>query len=348
MDHVKVLKRAFEITWRYRALWIFGIILALTTASGGGNSGGGGSGGGGGGGNGGSWIGDGWGLPGYEFPGGIAASELNIIIGIAAALGCVILILIAVSTIARWVAETSLIRMVNDHEETDGQRSVKEGFRMGWSRSALRLFLIDLLITLTTVVVFILLLLVVAAPFLVWILEDVTIGIIGSVVGAGLFFLYILLAIVVGTVLNVLSHFFRRVCVLEETEVIDSIRKGYAFVRRHVKDVAVMWFIMFGITLAWTFAMIFVSICVFLFAGIIAAIPGVLIGLGAYAVLGEAAGWIAGGVVGGLIFVLAMVIPLIFVGGLAEVFKSTVWTLTYRELRVLDGAEPELEEIGEA
>jgi hypothetical protein len=28
MDHIKVLKRAWEITWRYRVLWIFGIILA--------------------------------------------------------------------------------------------------------------------------------------------------------------------------------------------------------------------------------------------------------------------------------------------------------------------------------
>ena len=39
MDHVKILKRALDTTWRYRALWIFGIILALTT---GGGSGGGG------------------------------------------------------------------------------------------------------------------------------------------------------------------------------------------------------------------------------------------------------------------------------------------------------------------
>ena len=31
MDHMRVLKRSWEIVWRYRALWIFGIILALTT-----------------------------------------------------------------------------------------------------------------------------------------------------------------------------------------------------------------------------------------------------------------------------------------------------------------------------
>ena len=34
MDHVKILKRAWVILWQYRVLWIFGIILALTTSSG--------------------------------------------------------------------------------------------------------------------------------------------------------------------------------------------------------------------------------------------------------------------------------------------------------------------------
>jgi len=33
MDHMKVLKRAWQILWHYRALWIFGIILALTAPS---------------------------------------------------------------------------------------------------------------------------------------------------------------------------------------------------------------------------------------------------------------------------------------------------------------------------
>jgi len=30
MNHGKVLKRAWEILWRYRVLWIFGVIVALT------------------------------------------------------------------------------------------------------------------------------------------------------------------------------------------------------------------------------------------------------------------------------------------------------------------------------
>ena len=37
MDHVGILKRAFNITRRYRALWVFGVLLALVSSSGGGN-----------------------------------------------------------------------------------------------------------------------------------------------------------------------------------------------------------------------------------------------------------------------------------------------------------------------
>ncbi len=34
MNHANVLKRAWETLWRYRVLWIFGVIVALTATSG--------------------------------------------------------------------------------------------------------------------------------------------------------------------------------------------------------------------------------------------------------------------------------------------------------------------------
>jgi hypothetical protein len=40
------------------------------------------------------------------------------------------------------------------------------------------------------------------------------------------------------------------------------------------------------------------------------------------------------------IFALVVSVPWLFLGGLVEVFKSSVWTLTYRELRALEGLEP--------
>ncbi len=39
------------------------------------------------------------------------------------------------------------------------------------------------------------------------------------------------------------------------------------------------------------------------------------------------------------IFILVMIAPMLFLGGLVEVAKSSLWTLTYRELRALERVE---------
>jgi len=48
-----------------------------------------------------------------------------------------------------------------------------------------------------------------------------------------------------------------------------------------------------------------------------------------------------GGAVGIPIFLLVMVTPLALLGGLREVFRSSAWTLTHRELRALEKLQPE-------
>ena len=40
-DIGKILSRAWQILWKYKVLWIFGLLLALSGAGGGGGSGGG-------------------------------------------------------------------------------------------------------------------------------------------------------------------------------------------------------------------------------------------------------------------------------------------------------------------
>lgn len=44
-----------------------------------------------------------------------------------------------------------------------------------------------------------------------------------------------------------------------------------------------------------------------------------------------------------IILLLVLVAPLAFLVGLREVFLSSMWPLTYRELRALESMEPELE-----
>ena len=48
MHYTDLIQRAWKITWRYKVLWIFGILLALASGGGGSGRGGGSSGRGGG------------------------------------------------------------------------------------------------------------------------------------------------------------------------------------------------------------------------------------------------------------------------------------------------------------
>ena len=336
MDYTKVLKRAWEITWRYRVLWVFGVILVLATSRGGGG--------------GGpqynlgsqdlSSLWGGFGAP-YAPSPEVWAPLVGVLISVGIALACFILILAVVFIIARYVAETALIRLVDDHEETGEKRSVGQGFRMGWSRSAFRLFLINLLIDLPLAVAFILLFLLGLAPLLLWATGNRTAGVVGTVVTIGLVFLFVLLAIVVGVVVSLLKRFFFRACVLENLGVIEAIKRGFGVVRDNLKDVAVMWLIMLLVGIGLALGTIIVGLLLMLLGVVLAGVPAFLAGwLSSLAFQGPVP-WIVGAVVGVPIFFLVMVIPMLFLAGLIEVFKSSVWTLTYRETRATEGTELE-------
>jgi len=350
MDYVKVLKRAWEITWRYRALWIFGIIVALVTAGRPPGDGGG----------------DGvvqynledWPPQWEEFrlP-EIPAAVGNALIVVGIGLVCLMIILSIAAAVARYVAETALIRMVDDHEETGEKRGIREGFRLGWSRTAWRLFLINLLIDLPTVVAFILLFLLaggLVALSIVAIEElGVAVGVIGIVAAIGLFFLIIFLAIVIGAVLSLLKRFFHRACALEELGVIESIRRGFGVVRQNLKDVAIMWLIMIGVGIGLAIAMIILAIVLIpaillliVVGGVLGGLPALLVGGLTSLFLEGPVVWVLAAVVGLPIFILVVAAPWVFLGGLIEVFKSSVWTLTYRELQALESLELEALETG--
>jgi hypothetical protein len=353
MDHIKVLKRAFQITWNYKALWIFGIILALTVASRG-NPGNPGS-------------------PGsraqyniekeeapssteipetIELPDGSEISvpdvlrEVNTWIAIGViALGCCCclgLVWIVARTVLRYVAETALIRMVDDYEKTGEKRGVREGFRMGWSRPSFRLFLIDLLFFLAGVVVFAPLFILTAAlvglSILMFTQEVIVLGIIIAVAAAGLFFLTIFFAIIVGVVIELFKPFFQRACVLEERSVGESLVRSFDMMKRHFAwDIAIMWLLVFGLEIGWIVAMLIATLPLLFVALVVAAIPALVVGGLVSLLFHWIAGLIVGGVIGFLIFVVLMFASTTFLQGLRMTFLSTVWTLTYRELLALEG-----------
>jgi len=356
MKHKEILSRAWKILWNYKALWVFGIILALTTTAfpdrvlefSGSNS---------------NQEREGINIQRgdnfrEEFGKGIeeAAQEFGLFFNkvvpeelgqafmtIAILAGCVIVIFIILAAIFRYVSETSIVRMVDEHETMGTKYTIGKGFRLGFSRSAWRLFLIDLIINIPVFVAFSLLTLLVLSPLLLWTTDNTAASIIGTVAAVGLFFLVVVLAILVGAALSLCKRFFYRTCVLSEMGVIESIKRGYQLVRANLKDVAIMWLLLIGVSFGFSLAMIPV---VFLLLAIAAVIAGVL-GLSVSGISGIFAGdtqsLVAGLVAGVPIFFLLLVAPLIFLSGLKETFISSSWTLAYREAQTLESLDLEFE-----
>ncbi len=334
MNISRIIRRSFEITRDYRALWLFGFILALTTPGGGGGNGGGSSSGGGG---------------SFTAPAGLA-SKINLSLGqmddgamVALAVGMAILALLvtAIFTIARVVAETAMIRMVDGYEATGARVSVSQGFRLGWSRGALRIFLIDLLVGLAAMLGVALLLGIAAAPLLLWTLDIEVLGILGTVF-AILLGIPALILIVVGIIgLVILVQFFHRAAVLEERGAIESLHRGWQVARQRLGQTFLLGVTLFAIGLVITLALLPLFFLLLVIGGTLAGLPGLLAGLLTSLFAQGAAPWVVGLILALPIFTTVVIAPALFASGLVQVFSSSAWTLAYRELLAGPAVLPE-------
>ncbi len=349
MRHTLILKKAWRNVVSYRGLWILGILLALTTFSG----------------KGAYLVGQ---RDQHEFSGeGITveprddetfwqalertmetefadvdrdlerffATEFGI--GMNSRVGTYLTILIGAALVlyiagrvARYVSETALIHMVDRHEGSGERLSVRQGLRLGWSRAAWRLFLIDLVITIAAAAAGIVLFGLVLSPVALWINGGETAVIVGGLLTASLLLLAIFVVIIFAGLVTLVRMMARRACALEGLTVTGSIRRGYAMVRTSLKDVILMGLATAGINGIWP-AVIGTAALLLLSAGLaIGALPVVILaGLSDPATLPAA-------ILGGAFFILVMVAPLVFLEGLLRVFFSSVWTLAYRQLRDLE------------
>ncbi len=338
MDHIKILKRAFTISWNYRVLWIFGILLALTTARGGGNNGGGGGGG------------SRSGVMTNGFPNiTLSQQTANTLIAVGISLVCLVLLLVIAAIIVHYVSETALIKLVDRYEASGEKVSIRKGFREGWNRAALRLFGMDLLILLAAVVALTLGLLVAAAPLLFWLTHNQPLEVFGTLLAIGLGLIVIFIAILVAIALSLLRQFFHRACVLENLGVFESLRHGATLVRQRLGDVIILGLILFAMGLGALILLIPVAILAFIAAIVSGGLPALLVwaiaSLFTQGVGQNEAAIILAAIVGTPIFLLVLIAPLAFLGGLIETYQSTTWTLTFREALALTAAksEPEAE-----
>ena len=353
MNHIEVLKRSWRTLWHYRALWVFGIVLALVTFS---------------------WETaafldrdeEPWErgvtittLDGETFPEAfrrtarrevneanrelnqLLSQELGVgfevhIVTVVAALVAIAVIAYAVAKIARYVSETALIRMVGEHEKTGDRAGIRQGLRWGWSRSAWRLFLINLLVTALTILAVMVLFGLILAPLPLWVNGSDGVIFTFAFLTGGLFLVGLGIVIVAGTGVSVLKRLARQACALDSLGVIAAVARGWQTICQHPADTTLMWLITLGLRIGWALTTVPVVI--------------MLVGLGVMmgGFLGLAAGGLAGlaaaadvplfvGLALGIpIFLLVLVGPLVLLGGLREVLLTSLWSLTYRELQGLE------------
>lgn len=368
MDPIRILKRAWHILWQYRALWIFGLILALTV---GGTSGSGG-------GRASSNINrpesgqmnpaynqtmpksfaEAWSMAQKAITDGVNSvdwlkNNWTAILWVIAIFVLVMLLIGVIMTIARYVSETSVIRMVDEYEASGTKMSVRQGFKLGWNRTSWRLFLIDLLVSLPMLVLFaalclpgyfmVKMIMAHQAPFAV----TGFVGLIIAIVSI------IFVMVVVGVLLDLLRTFFWRTCALENTGVMESIKRGFRLVGKNWKSVGLMWLIMLGVSIVWMIAIAITAILLIpvviitaVIAALVSAVPGLLL-VGIFSIfLSGPAPWIAAAVFILPLFITVATSPWTLVSGWKLLYDSIVWTLTYREIKTLPvlaaGAAPEV------
>ena len=326
MDYGRLLSRSFEITRKYRALWLFGILLAIFGGSGGGSGnfgnfgnfgGGGGSGRGGGNGT----------LP--TIPGPV----WEIVAIVIAALVCILIIWIILSIVLRFISRGALIGLVQELEAAGTTPTVRRGFSIGRSR-LWQLLGIALTINIPLFIVLIAILLVAALPALSAILPLISAGrspqqiggvLVGSILGSVLLlccagiFLWI-----VALVIRPFYEFFMRECVIQKRGVFDSIREGYRQVRANLGNVAILYILIIGISIGYAILMI----------PIVLVLVGIALGTGI--AVGFAAGATAGSfspivpaIIVGAIVAIPVLLVILFISGLYQVFESTLWTEGY-------------------
>ena len=351
MNTSAIIKAAWQRVVHYRALWVFGFILALTTVSWGtlaalSSSGDGDQ----------SDAGIQIQRRSYEtFPEAFEravreefdqaaeeldtffAQELNLtiesdIVTILIGLAVFAAALYVIGKVARYVSETALIRLVDRREESGQESGVREGFRLGWSPVALRLYLITAIVNLVAAAAGLLLFAIIFSPLPLWVEGSEMTVIAGAIITGALFFVVIFVLVVGGMGVTLVQLFSWRAAALEGLGITASVYRGYTLVRRNLKQLLPLGLVGLGVNLAYPALIGLLAVLLFGLGLMLGGVPGLLVaGLASLASAGETA-VIIGIAVGTLILFAVIIAPLALVDGIREVFLSGMWTLAFREL----------------
>ena len=352
MNTVKIFQNSWSLMLRYKALWIFGVILALTTISFGSAI----------------WLRDTENRPertlvnweisamdqawikenfGLDLPLSytlevkdlqvrlddlsISTMESSRLLNIVITMMAVLLTLFVITLVLRYIAETALIIMVNDQQKSNQVHSLREGWSLGFSFAALKLFLIDL-------VVYALLLMLTPLLFLPALLP-VVIVINASPIAVSLGLLLMtsltllsLAALIVMWIAGLISlQLARRASCLDGLGVLASIWRGLRLMRAQLGGVGVTWLVIVGLDLVYPLLVAPVAILLAAVSLAVSGLSALILGSLLALVLAKTTAWTIAIIAGVVLLVLAVVIPMTLLGGMREVFKSSAWTLTFSE-----------------
>jgi hypothetical protein len=364
----KYLKRALQIVWNYKVLWIFGFLIALT--------GGAANGGGGGGGtsyranmptnyndfrdfgNVGSYspqmqkVAD-WFMQNVEPLFATEAKAITTVLIIVGILVGIALIFGFLGALVRYPAETAVMRMVDTHEQNGSKLKFKEGWKLGWNHRAWRIFLVDLLIGTPAFGIVVLLMGGLGVYFFANRQNIEGAFNVGVGIWIGLVVLLMMALAFVMIVVSMVRQYIVRKIAFEDLGVWYGFRQGWALFKQNLKHTLLTWLILIGVGIAFGIAVMLVAILL-IPAYLVLAIPGAIaavvpgaIGYGITSLFaGEVLPWIIAAVLAIPVLFLVMFSPLTLISGAYTVFTSNVWTLLYRDKAAQAIQPPILETSG--
>ena len=337
---------------RYKALWIFGVILALTTISFGSAI----------------WLRDTENRPertlvdleisamdqawikenfGLDLPLSytlevkdlqvrlddlsISTMESSRLLNIVVTMMAVLLTLFVITLVLRYIAETALIIMVNDQQKSNQVHSLREGWSLGFSFAALKLFLIDLVVYALLLMLTPLLFLPALLPVIIVINASPIAVSLGLLLMTSLTLLSLAALIVMWIAGLITLQLARRASCLDGLGVLASIWRGLRLMRAQLGGVGVTWLVIVGLDLVYPLLVAPVAILLAAVSLAVSGLSALILGSLLALVLAKTTAWTIALIIGVVLLVLSVVVPLTLLGGLREVFKSSAWTLTFSE-----------------
>jgi hypothetical protein len=302
MDYGALVKKALDIMWKFKYLWVFGFFVQALSGGGGGIG----------------RLSDKWDK--FKFPVGRWADSWNGLNGLKVtidnhigelAIAVILLLILAalviflIFLVLGIISQGGLIHCVSRIQSGE-KPTLGDGWSVGVKNFWRMLGIWIIIVILVLASVFLIL-----VPFILVIIAS---GVLGLLFGMFLIPLFILAIIFI----SLIDFYSTRTCILEGKGVFDSLAGGWETLKNNLSKTIMVTIISIGSTIVYIIGLIVV--------GLILAIPFVLIA-------------IANPLLGIVLGVLAGLIYIIVVTGAWGAYIDSLWTLAFMELKKLKPAE---------